>query len=168
MQAARMLVQESKAGLMSQMAVNLVSENTVSTLLGDLIKTEAFLKTTTATVWATLQRLTLSGYASEHCPLAGARRHEKRKTTGSLRSPSFDAWLCPLALRTGQSRELDPRGTVAISFGDALSDQPCVEKPCGASLFWRVALALAEVSNEIMPRNGGKHHHESFAPRSSI
>ena len=29
-----MLVQESKAGVMSQMAVNLVSENAVSTLLG--------------------------------------------------------------------------------------------------------------------------------------
>ena len=55
-----------------------------------------------------------------------------------------------------QSRELDPRGTVAVSIGGALSDQPYVEKPCGASLFWHVALALAEVSNRIVPRNTWK------------
>lgn len=58
-------------------------------------------------------------------PAGAAGRQEKREAVGFLRSPSFELGFCRLALRTGLIRELDPEGTVAVSIGGALSDQPC-------------------------------------------
>jgi hypothetical protein len=88
-----------------------------------------------------------------HCPPAaqGGMKCERRPDRSDRLRSMLGFSRRRFAL--GNLANSTPRGTVAVSFGVALSDQPCVEKPCGASLFWRVALALAEVSNEIMARN---------------